>query len=148
MNRSVQPSLASLYEEDETAWLEQMAELVASGRWDEVDRENLTEFLTSMARRDKREVLHRLQVLLAHLLKWEYQPDKRSKSWRNTIRSQRDELASLLKSGSLRKHAAEVFADAYRHAVELAMAETVLLEDVFPSESPWSLDEALEQELS
>jgi hypothetical protein len=148
MNLQVRPNLSSLYEEDETAWLEQMAELVAQRRCDELDLDHLSEFLNDMARRDRREVMSRLRVLLMHLLKWEYQPERRSNSWRGSIFSQRRDLIQLLESGTLRKHAAEVFAEAYRDAVELAAVETEMAEELFPFEPPWSLDDALKQPLS
>src|ERR1700745_1414118 len=104
---------AALYEVDETAWLEAAADLIRSGRLTEVDPDTLAEYLTDMAKRDRREVFSRLVVLLSHLLKWEYQPDHRSGSWRGTIRAQRRELRQLLESGTLRNHAEAVLADAY-----------------------------------
>src|SRR5438093_12323017 len=113
MPEQTTPSLPLLYEEDETAWLEQMANLVAQKRFGEIDYANLSEYLCDMARRDKREVLSRLVVLLTHLLKWEQQPEHRSNSWRGTIMSQRRELRHLLESGTLRRHAGEVLGQAY-----------------------------------
>src|ERR1700730_18671616 len=100
-NQQAQPSLSDLYHEDETAWLEAMARLVAARRFDELDHENLREFLADMARRDKREVLSRLTTLLAHLLKWEHQPQQRTRSWEATILHQREELRDLLESSTL-----------------------------------------------
>src|SRR5712692_9170689 len=97
----VQTPLSELYHEDETAWLEAMARLVAQRRYDELDHEHLSEFLGDMARRDKREVLSRLATLLAYLLKWEHQPDQRSNSWRATISVQRQELRDLFESRTL-----------------------------------------------
>ena len=70
--------LSLLYERDETAWLEAMAALVAEGRFAEIDRRNLSDYLTDMAKRDRREVTSRLGVLIAHLLKWRHQPGRRS----------------------------------------------------------------------
>src|ERR1700724_40418 len=105
--------LSVLYEHDETAWLEAMSALAASGRFAEMDFLNLSEHLTDMAKRDRREVFSRLVVLLSHLLKWEYQPDRRSGSWRGTLLEQQRELRQLLESGTLRNHATAVFADAY-----------------------------------
>src|SRR5260370_22388682 len=81
--------LSVLYERDETAWLEAMSALAAGRRYAEMDYLHLSEYLADMAKRDRREVFSRLVVLLSHLLKWEYQPDKRSGSWRGTIRGQR-----------------------------------------------------------
>jgi hypothetical protein len=143
MHEQSTPSLTSLYEQDETAWLEQTANLVAQGRIDEIDHEHLSEYLSDMARRDKREVFNRLVVLLTHLLKWDHQPEQRSNSWRGTILSQRRELRQLLESGTLRRHAEDVLVQAYRAAVEQAATETGLVADTFPAELSLSLDEIL-----
>ena len=91
-----------LYERDETAWLETMAELIRLGRLDELDYSNLAEYLADMARRDRREVESRLTVLISHALKWTHQPDHRSGSWRGTIVEQRQELEGLVSRGVLR----------------------------------------------
>src|SRR5438477_279246 len=88
-------SLAALYAEDETAWLEAMAALVRRRDLARLDLDNLGEYLTDMALRDRREVKSRLVILLAHLLKWEFQREKRSRGWRTTVLSQRQELADL-----------------------------------------------------
>lgn len=136
-----------LYEQDETAWLEQTANLIAERRFAEVDFANLCEYLADMARRDKRETLSRLRTLLAHLLKWEYQPENRSRSWQGTIRTQRRDLSDLLESGTLRRHAEEVLAEAYRDAVEQAVIETGLPETSFPANCSMSLEDVLTREL-
>jgi hypothetical protein len=139
------PSPPSLYEQDETAWLEQTASLVAQRRFSEIDPQHLSEYLSDMARRDKREVYSRLVILLAHLLKWEHQPEQRSNSWRGTIVAQRRELRQLLESGTLRRHAGEVLAQAYKDAIQQAAAETGLAEEVFPQEVAMTLEEVLTQ---
>lgn len=135
----------SLYVEDETAWLELTAQLISNRRWDEVDCENLSEYLADMARRDRREVLSRLTVLLTHLLKWEHQPQQRSGGWEATIMHQRSELEDLLESGTLRNHAAEVLGKAYDRAVEMASVETGIAESTFPKDCPYSLESLLEE---
>ena len=136
-------TLAVLYEADETAWLDQTAELVRDGRFDEINQATLAEYLTDMAKRDRREVYSRLVVLLAHLLKWEYHPGQRSGSWRGTILEQQRELRQLLESGTLYNHAAAVLADAYADARKQAAAETELARGVFPEECGWDVDGAL-----
>jgi Domain of unknown function DUF29 len=135
--------LSVLYEQDETAWLEAMSVLAASGRFGEMDFRHLSEYLADMAKRDRREVFSRLVVLLSHLLKWEQQPERRSGSWRGTIREQRRELRQLVESGTLRNHAEGVLADAYAEARRQAADETELSLDVFPAENARSLDELL-----
>jgi len=135
--------LSVLYEQDETAWLEAMSALAASGRHAEMDCKHLSEYLADMAKRDRREVFSRLVVLLSHLLKWEYQPDRRSGSWRGAIREQRRELRQLLERGTLHNHAEAILADAYAEARRQAADETELDPDVFPAEDVRGLDELL-----
>ncbi len=135
--------LSQLYDADETAWLEAMADLIRQGRCEDLDFAHLEEYLGDMARRDRREVKSRLITLLAHVLKWMHQPDQRSRSWRGTIVEQRQELAELVARGVLRSHAEAVLADAYTEAVERAVAETGLTAESFPDECPYSLEQLL-----
>ena len=139
--------LSLLYERDETAWLETMSALVAEGRLAEINHHNLSEYLSDMAKRDRREVFSRLVVLLAHLLKWEYQPDKRTGPWRATIEFQRMELDDILESATLRNHAVAVLDKAYTNAVRQAVAETSLAESGFPTECPHTLEAVLSKPL-
>ncbi len=132
-----------LFERDETAWLEIMAHLAAEGRYAEMDHPNLSEYLSDMAKRDRREVASRLVTLLTHLLKWEYQPDQRSGSWRGTILEQRRELGKLLESATLHNHALSVLAEAYADARKQAAAGTELPRETFPLESRWDLESLL-----
>jgi hypothetical protein len=135
--------LSVLYEKDETAWLEMMADLAAHRRHAAMDFKHLSEYLTDMAKRDRREVFSRLIVLLSHLLKWEHQPDRRSGSWRGTIREQRRELRQLLESGTLRNHAQAVLVEAYAEARRQAADELEVSVDTFPAENVHSLEELL-----
>lgn len=132
-----------LYEQDETAWLEAMSSLAAQGRFAEMDHRNLSEYLADMAKRDRREVLSRLTVLIMHLLKWERQPERRTGSWQSTILEQRSELRELLDSKTLYNHAHAVLAKAFAGARERAAAETELPAASFPAECAWDLDELL-----
>ncbi len=133
----------ALYETDETGWLEAMARLIAEGRFDEIDYPHLEEYLTDMGIRDRREAWSRLVVLLAHWLKWEFQPEQRSTSWRLTINEQRRQLAQIADSKTLRKHLREVLEVAYLDAVEDALVETGLPVSAFPPSSPRTLEEWL-----
>lgn len=136
-------SLSDLYEADETAWLEIMAALVAKKRFKELDTRNLSEYLSDMAIRDRREVKSRLVVLLSHLLKWQFQPEGQSASWRGTIREQRLQLQLLLESATLRKHAESVLVDAYDKARKHAADETGVKVTRIPKECAWTIDELL-----
>ncbi|HEX3149175.1 MAG TPA: DUF29 domain-containing protein [Gemmataceae bacterium] len=133
-------SLNTLYEQDETAWLEAMSELAAEGRFAEMDHVNLSEYLADMAKRDRREVSSRLVLLLTHLLKWEHQSDYRTGSWQGTILEQRRELRKLLDSGTLYNHALAVLPEAYADARKQAAAETTLPRATFPADCAWDLE--------
>jgi hypothetical protein len=73
------------YDQDFNLWIEQTVLLLKAGRFDQLDIEHLVDELESMSRRDKREIISRLSAILLHLLKWHFQPDHRSASWRSSI---------------------------------------------------------------
>jgi Domain of unknown function DUF29 len=139
--------LADLYELDETARLGAMAALAAQQRYAEIDYPHLSEYLTDRVRRDRREVFSRLVVLTAHLLTWRYQPDRRSGSWRGTIRGQRRELWQLPDSGTLRNHAEAVPADAYAEARRQAADAAEVGAETFPAVCVWGVDDLLAEAL-
>ena len=139
-------SLTVLYEQDETAWLEAMAQLVAQRRYAELDHLHLSEFLADIAKRDRREVFSRLVILMSNLLKWQHQPDRRSGSGRGTIREQGRELRGLLESDTLRNHAQSVLLDAYAEARKQASDETEQSLGTFPLQCTWGLDDLLSEE--
>ncbi len=136
-------TLADLYVEDETAWLEAMADLLTTGDYAELDFVNLKEFLTDMAKRDRREVESRLVVFVTHVLKWVHQSEFRSRSWKSTIVEQRHELVRLVGRGVLRNHAEFMLPELYREAVERASIETGLSAASFPGDCQYSVDELL-----
>lgn len=135
----------SLYEQDFYMWIETTAQQLKEGKFDEVDLTNLIEEIESMGRSEKRELKSRLIVLLMHLLKWQYQPEKRSESWRSTISEQRICIEGLLEdSPSLKPLISEVFDDCYQKARLKATDETGNKLNFFPKESPFSLEETLQ----
>lgn len=141
MTLTATESLAALYANDETAWLEAMAGAAGRGDVTALDLDHLSEYLTDMALRDRREVKSRLVVLLTHLLKWDYQKERRTRSWRTTVLHQRNELADLAGRGVLRAHADAVLAEAYDRAAELAASETALPRATFPSECQYTIEQ-------
>ena len=82
----------TLYETDFNLWIEQTVNQLKNGEIQDLDLENLIEEIQSMGSNDKREIKSRLIVLIMHLLKYKYQPKKKTKSWISTITTQRDEL--------------------------------------------------------
>jgi hypothetical protein len=134
-------STISLYERDIHAWTEQTAELLKQRRFQEIDIEHLVEELESMGRRDRRELVSRLKMLLGHLLKWQYQPTHRSGSWLGSILEQRLRIRDLLQdSPSLQAFLAEAAVAAYGDGAKLASKETGLPRQGFPDHLPYSLD--------
>jgi len=85
-----------LYEKDFYEWTVRNASLLRSGRAIEADLAHIAEEIEDMGKRERRELLHRLSILTAHLLKWKVQTERRSRSWELTIRVQRKDLAKLL----------------------------------------------------
>lgn len=81
---------SQLYETDFYAWTLEQAKLLKQGKLNQLDILNLIEEIESLGKREKQELRNRLGILIGHLLKWEYQSDKRSNSWKATIREQRD----------------------------------------------------------
>ena len=139
--------LASLYETDETAWLDEMARLVAERRFAELDCDHLAEYLSDMARSERREVLNRLVALLAHILKWRHQPDQRTNSWRATVAEQRRQLRMMASGGVLRQHVEAVLDEAYAGAVEWAATETGKPVTDFPAACPYTVEQLFTMDL-
>uniref|UniRef100_UPI0025CF3E9C DUF29 domain-containing protein n=1 Tax=Thiocapsa sp. TaxID=2024551 RepID=UPI0025CF3E9C len=89
----------------------------------------------------------RLRLLLAHLLKWQFQPAGRCNSWKGTIRIQRNDIARLFKeTPSLRRFLTDELDEAYPESVEWAADETGLADESFPSACPYSIDEILSRD--
>lgn len=137
----------ALYEQDFYQWTQQMADLVRSGRWQELDVKNIAEELEGLGRADKRELKSRLEILLMHLLKWSYQPDHRTNSWRSTITEQRLRIQDLLEdSPSLKPFLESEFEQCYQHARRLAADETGLSLTAFPERIPFDRAKVLESD--
>jgi len=135
-----------LYDTDFYAWTERQAELLRAEEFEAVDWDNLIEEIVAMGAAQRRELTSRLQVLIMHLLKWQYQPDLRSKSWGYTIRNQRNELSYLLEeSPSLRTLLLERIAVAYPRAVKDALEETGFLRSPFPATCPYRVEQILDE---
>jgi len=137
--------MARLYDTDFYAWTQEQAKLLREGRLAAADVRHIAEEIEDMGRTEKRELVSRLEVLLAHLLKWRHQPDRRGKSWRLTIVEQRRRLRRHLHDNpSLRAVLPEALDDAYGDARIAAARETDLEPDTFPATCPWTVDEIMD----
>jgi len=136
-----------LYDEDFFEWTRRNAELLRAGRFEHADIEHIAEEIEDMGKRDLHELNSRVRVLLTHLLKWQLQPEKKSRSWERTIASQRAELGQLLEdSPSLRVKVPPNLRRIYQRSVGLAVLETGLPKDQFPAECPFTVEQILDPE--
>jgi hypothetical protein len=136
-----------LYETDFYTWTQEQVSLLKTQQWEQLDTVNLIEEIETLGRRERQELRNRLGVLLGHLLKWQFQPEKRSNSWLSTIREQRVQIKLLLQdSPSLKPYLDEVFLTVYELGLALAIRETELGEQVFPEICPYTLSETLNTE--
>jgi hypothetical protein len=134
----------TLYDQDFYLWTQTTAQQLKEHKLNEIDIPNLIEEIESMGRSEKRELKSRLIILLMHLLKWQYQPEKRSESWRSTITEQRISIEVLLEdSPSLKPLVSEIFNDCYQKARLKASEETKIKLNFFPQESPFTQEETI-----
>ena len=145
MNKHLWKSQLTPFEADYAQWCVEQGALLREGRLADLDRENLAEEIESLGRSDRREIESRLKILLVHLLKYGYQPEGRSGSWKATIREQRVRIEKLVtESPSLKSYPAKALAEEYSFAMPEAAAETGLSEDIFPNKCPFSISEVLD----
>ena len=139
-------SAPSSYDEDYYRWFADQARLLRAGTWQQLGVEHLAEELEDLGKREKRALRSRSVVLLAHLLKYTFQPEPRSPSWRGTIREQRKQLVDLLSdSPSLKPRLTDELQDSYVSARMLAAGETGLSEASLPETCPFSVDQMLDE---
>ena len=143
--------MSDLYERDVYLWSHQQAaalrDAAKSGLNLPIDWENVAEEIESVGKSEKRELQSRLIVLLSHLLKWQFQPIYRGKSWYYTIAEQRRSVERhLLDNPSLRaKLGDEIIPAVYPEALLRAYQQTGLSEDTFPTTCPYTADQILDQ---
>jgi hypothetical protein len=147
-------SLALEYERDFDVWIQQHIALLKQGRVNEIDVEHLIEELEDMGKSNSRELESRLIVLIAHLLKWQFQLKKltkrwkefRGSSWQHTIIEQRLQIHKQLKNvPSLKTRIQNAIIESYPYAIEIAVDETGLPKSTFPDSCPYTIDQLLDR---
>ena len=145
MNKIFRKSQLTPYEADYAQWCAEQGALLREGRLSDLDRENLAEEIESLGRSQEDEIESRLNILVMHLLKWRYQPEQRTPSWRATIIEQRSRILKRLKnSPSLKSYPAKVLDEEYMTAKLRAAGETGLAESVFPETCPFKIAQILD----
>lgn len=136
----------SHYEHDIIRWADEQARLLRAGRFAELDIEHIAEEIEDVGKSEKRELASRMAVLLAHLLKWQHQPQRQGNSWRRTIKEQRNATAMCIKrTPSLKGELVDPdwWSQVWSDAVARASEETGLAD--FPESCPWTSDQILDQ---
>ena len=135
----------TLYDQDFFGWANEQAALLRARRLSEVDIDHIAEEIESMGRTEKRELVSRLALLLTHLLKWQFQPVRRSASWQTTIRLQRRALVRhMADNPSLKATLSDSIAEGYGDAVIESAGETGLSESSFPTACPWPFEQFMD----
>jgi hypothetical protein len=132
------------YETDFYLWTQQQADLLRQGQFNRVDLDaaNIAEEIESMGRREKHSIRSYLFNVIMHLLKWQYQPERRGTSWKLSIRNGRDQIAWQIKdSPSLRPQLEGLLAEVYPSARRNAADETGLPLTTFPDQCPFTVEQ-------
>ena len=135
---------AATYEGDFYTWTQEQGALLRAGRFDAVDRENIAEEIESLGRSEFDKLVSFYALVMLHMLKWEHQPNLRSRSWALSIDRHRDHALEVLEANpGLKSRLDEALRLAYRRASRDAVAETGLRKATFPETCPFTLDEVL-----
>ena len=137
----------NLYDRDYHLWLEKTVQILQDRNFKDLDIFNLIEEIKDMGISEKKAIKSNLKILLWHLLKYKYQPEKRSRSWLSTIFEHRDRLDDdFADSPSLKRYFDEVFESCYQKARKQASIETGLPLETFPINCPFKGEEVLDMD--
>ncbi|MGI9279753.1 MAG: DUF29 domain-containing protein [Endozoicomonas sp.] len=136
--------MENLYETDYYQWVKKQKELLLNRQFDQLDLENLIEEVDDMGKHEPRSLTSHLKQLLMHLLKWQYQPERQSRSWQDSIILHREDVQEiLLDNPSLKPRVTELYSKAYQRAVVLTVKQTGLPTQTFPRECPWTYEQVM-----
>ncbi|WP_445631044.1 DUF29 domain-containing protein [Nostoc sp. DSM 114167] len=139
--------MSATYKADFNLWIQQTAQLLRSHHWHEVDVEHLIEEVESLGKSERRAIASQLTRLLLHLLKWQYQPQRRSDSWLDSITDSRTQIElAILDSPSLKSYPTEQLEESYQRARRKAAKQTGMLVSVFLEEYPYSVELVLDED--
>ena len=143
--KKLDPLRLTPIDSDFALWAAEQAALLRAGQLDRVDLDKVAEEIGSVGNSERYEIDSRMEVVLQHLLKWQFQPEKRSNSWKATIREQRLRIARVIKrSPSLHPYPAENLDGSFVIGLERAITETGLPEALFPAICPYTVEQILD----
>jgi hypothetical protein len=134
------------YNGDVIAWANEQARLLRAGQFSQLDIEHIADEIEDVGKSEQRELQSRLIVLIAHLLKFGFQPERKSSSWIHTIKIQRVDIAyAIKKMPSLKTNFSddEWFSIVWGKSKLLAMNETGFDFEAFPESCPWSFEQII-----
>jgi hypothetical protein len=115
--RTADPPTRTRYEDDLYAWVQEQVALLQAGRVDEIDAANIAEELGDVGKSEFNSLASAVEIVLLHLIKWDQQPERRSRSWENSIAEHRDRIADILTDNpSLKRRQDDAVIRGYRHA--------------------------------
>jgi hypothetical protein len=135
------------YEYDFYTWTQAQAASLRAKDWAALDVANLAEEIESLGNEQAHAVESHLVIVLTYLLKWCYQPHRRSRSWRTSVRVGRQQVARRLRHNpDLRPDLSIMLTYAYADARMRAMDETSLPLATFPEACSWSVEQVLDED--
>ena len=147
MTQTLINNITTLYESDYFKWLEKTLDKLRNQEYEQIDWGNLIEEIETMGRSEKNALESNLIIILLHLLKWQYQPQKQSGSWeRSIIEHRRRVRRALQDSPSLKPYLVSILEGSYYEAVKQAKAETKLPLSTFPKACPYLLTSILDDQ--
>lgn len=135
-----------LHDKDFYAWAKETAQLLKEGKFSEVDVMNIAEEIEELGMSERRAVISQMSRLIAHLLKWKYQPHLRGNSWKISINQARDQILIVTdESKNLQKELPEIIQKSYKYGVKWAANEMGIELKKFPQKCPFTLEQCLDE---
>lgn len=139
--------MSATYQADFNLWIDKTAQLLREHRWQEIDLENLIAEVEDLGKSERRAIVSQLIRLLLHLLKWQYQPQRRSDSWLDSITDARTQIElAIQNSPSLKIYPTEQLQESYQKARRQAAKQTGMLISVFPEDCSYSPELVLDED--
>ena len=135
------------YEEDFYGWTMQNVQFLKQRNYQEADIEHIIEELEEMGTSNENQLINRLAVLIAHLLKWQFQPDFRGRSWEGTIEEQRRKIERIIKKNpSLKPKIPEAIEEGFADSKAIIKKETPIDLKILPENCPYTFDQIMDNE--
>ncbi|MBC6476526.1 MAG: DUF29 domain-containing protein [Hormoscilla sp. GM7CHS1pb] len=139
--------METTYTTDFNEWVQQTAQLLRSRRWQALDLQHLIEEIEDLGKSERRGLASQLTRLLLHLLKWQYQPQRRSDNWLDSITDARTQIDLAIEdSPSLRSYPEAQLKQSYQRARRQAAKQTEMPLEVFPENCPYALNLVLDED--